>query len=211
MKKTYLVIIIIILLSFVISTWFYPGMPESIASHWNTKGDVDGYMSRFWGLFLMPILSLAIFLLLIFIPRIDPLKANIAKFRNYFDSFIMLLIVFLFYIHVLTVLWNLGVRFDMGQLMMPPLGLLFFYIGVLLERAKRNWFIGIRTPWTLSSDKVWDKTHKLGAKLFKIAGISALIGILFPKYGMWLVLVPVLAVTVYTIVYSYFEYNKEKK
>ncbi len=211
MRKSTLVIIIIILLSFVISVWVYPQMPEKVASHWNAQGQVDGYMSRFWGLFLMPIISVGLFLLFLIIPKIDPLKANIEKFRKYFDWFIVLIFVFLFYIFMLTVLWNVGVRYNMSVAIIPALGLLFFYIGILLQKAKRNWFIGIRTPWTLSSDRVWDKTHKLGSKLFMIAGVIAIIGVLFPRYTIWLIIVPVILVAIYTMVYSYFEYQKEKK
>ncbi len=99
----------------------------------------------------------------------------------------------------------------MGQFLIPALGILFYYAGILVENAKRNWFIGIRTPWTLSSEKVWDKTHKIGGKLFKIAGIIALLGILFQKYALFFVLVPIISVAIYTIVYSYFEYQKETK
>jgi len=185
-------------------------MPERMASHWNSQGEVDGYLSKFWGLFLMPIVSLAIFLLFLLIPRIDPLKKNIEKFRKYFDWFIVLIIIFLLYIYSLTIFWNLGYRFDMGQMMMPALGILFIYIGTLLKQAKRNWFIGIRTPWTLSSDAVWDKTHQLGSKLFKLAGIIALLGIFIPNYALWLVLVPVIAFSLYLMIYSYFEYKKVK-
>nr|MCK4930306.1 DUF1648 domain-containing protein [Nanoarchaeota archaeon] len=132
MRKSTLVIIIIILLSFVISVWVYPQMPEKVASHWNAQGQVDGYMSRFWGLFLMPIISVGLFLLFLIIPKIDPLKANIEKFRKYFDWFIVLIFVFLFYIFMLTVLWNVGVRYNMSVAIIPALGLLFFYIGILL-------------------------------------------------------------------------------
>lgn len=158
--------------------------------------------------FLMPIVTLAIFLLFLLIPEIDPLKKNIAKFRKYFDWFVVLIVLFLLYIYSLTLFWNLGYRFDMGQMIIPALGFLFFYIGVLLKHTKRNWFIGIRTPWTLSSDAVWDKTHQLGSKLFKIAGIIALLGILIPKYAIWLVLIPAISFSLYLFVYSYFEYKK---
>ena len=79
----------------------------------------------------------------------------------------------------------------------------------MIENAKRNWFIGIKTPWTLSNDKVWEKTHKIGGKLFKSVGIIAFLGILFPNYGLFFVLLPVIAVTVYTVAYSYFEHKKE--
>jgi len=211
MQKSHFLIIILILISFGIGAYFSPQMPDKMASHWNTKGEVDGYMSKFWGLFLMPIILLGLFLLFILIPKIDPLKENIAKFRKYFDGFIVLITLFLFYIYLLTIAWNLGKRFNMGQMMMPALGMLFYYCGILTENAKRNWFIGIKTPWTLSSERVWDKTHKIGGKLFKAAGLIAFLGIFFPNYAFYFILVPALLVAFYTIIYSYFEYQKETK
>jgi uncharacterized membrane protein len=91
------------------------------------------------------------------------------------------------------------------------LGFLFYYVGVVCEHSKRNWFIGIRTPWTLSSDRVWEKTHKIGGRLFKAAGVVALIGVFFQRHAVWFILIPVLSVAVYTILYSYLEYQREEK
>ena len=209
MGKKRIIIIGIIILSFFVSAYFYPQMPDRVASHWNTQGEVDGYMSKGWGLFFMPLMLVGLFLLFLLIPKIDPLKENINKFRKYFDGFIILLMLFLFYIYLLTILWNIGFRFDMGQLMIPALGVLFYYCGILIENAKRNWFIGIRTPWTMSSETVWDKTHKIGGRLFKVAGVIAFFGIFFPKLSILFVMTPVLLVTLYTLIYSYFEYQKE--
>lgn len=211
MRKSEMIVLGIIVLSFLIGIYFYPRMPGAMASHWNERGEVDGYMSKFWGLFLMPTISVGLVLLFVLIPKIDPLKANIAKFRNYFDVFVVLTVVFFFYLYLLTILWNMGLRFDMIQLLAPALGILLYYCGILIEKAKRNWFIGIRTPWTLSSDKVWEETHKIGGRLFKVAGVVALLGVLLPDYAMLFVLVPVLLVAAYTIVYSYFEYQKEAR
>ncbi len=211
MKKISISILVIILLSFVISIYLYPQMPETMASHWNSRGEVDGYMPRFWGVFLMPIVSFVILLMFLLIPNIDPLKKNIQKFRKYFDWFILLLMIFLFYIHGLSLYWNLGNVFNMTVMILPALGILFYYIGILTENAKQNWFIGIRTPWTLSNKKVWDKTHKIGGKLFKIAGVIALLGLLLPDYSMWLILAPILALVIYVILYSYLEYQKQTK
>jgi len=208
MKKTYTIIILIILISFIVGLYYYSKMPDQLASHWNTKGEVDGYMSKFWSLFLMPIVSLVMFLLLVFVPKIDPLKKNIEKFRKYFDTFIVLMVLFLFYVYILTIAWNIGKRFDMGQAMIPAMGILFYYIGILVGHAERNWFIGIRNPWTLSSDKVWEKTHKVGGKLFKGVGIVALLGMFFPSSIIYFVLVPVIFVSVYLVIYSYFTYKK---
>lgn len=210
-KKTDLIIISLILFSFIIGIYLYPKMPERMASHWNIKGEADDYLSKFWGLFLIPLISIGLFLLYLTIPKIDPLKENIKKFREYFDGFFILLFLFLFYVYLLTIFWNLGLKFNIAQAIVPALAILFYYCGVLLEKAKRNWFIGIKTPWTLSSDKVWDKTHRLGGKLFKITGLFVLLGIFFKEYALWFILMPVIIVTFYTIAYSYFEYRKLQK
>ena len=206
-----LIVLVIILASFFVGVYFYPQVPEQMASHWNVQGEVNGYMPKFWGMFLMPFVFVGLFLLFVAIPKIDPLKYNVKKFRKYYDYFIILFFVFMFYIYILTVFWNVGMRFNMSQLMIPAIGILFYYCGILVENAKRNWFIGIRTPWTLSNDKVWNKTHKLGGKLFKISGILAFGGILFEEYSIWFILIPVFFVTAYTVIYSYFEYQKEQK
>ena len=211
MRKSEIIALGVILLSFIIGFYFYPQMPEKIASHWDAQGQVDGYISKFWGLFLMPLLSMILFLLFIAIPKIDPLKHNIEKFRKYYDGFVVLIIVHLFYVYLLTIFWNIGIRFSMIQPLVPAIGILFYYIGILTENAKRNWFIGIRTPWTLSSEGVWEKTHKIGGKLFKIAGIITFIGVFFESYALFFILVPIILVATYTIIYSYFEYQKERR
>ncbi len=211
MRKSEIIILGITLASFLISIYFYPQMPEKIASHWNAQGQVDGYMSKFWGLFLMPFMFIGLALLFVAIPRIDPLRANIEKFRKFYDIFIVLFFVFLFAIHCQIILWNMGIEISPNVISPIGLGLLFFYIGILCENAKRNWFIGIRTPWTLSNEVVWDKTHKIGGKLFKIAGIIALLGVFFQNYAFFFIIIPVIAVSAYTIIYSYVEYQREMK
>lgn len=208
MKKTIQLIIAVIVISFAIGIIMYSRMPEQVASHWNAAGDVDGYMSKFWGLFLMPIVTLAIFLLFLAIPYIDPLKKNIEKFRKYFDWFIYMMVLFLFYIYMLTIGWNLGYRFNMTLAILPAFAILFFIIGIVVERAERNWFIGIRTPWTLSDDDVWKKTHRLGGKMFKACAVLAVIGMLLPRYSVWFVLVPVMFTALFTIIYSYVIFAK---
>ncbi len=210
-KKINIILVSLVLFSFGIGIYFYPQMPEKMASHWNFKGEVDGYLSKFWGLFLMPIILIGVVLLYLIVPKLDPLKENIEKFRKYFDGFIVLLLLFLFYLYVLTIFWNLGLKFNISQAIIPALAILFYYCGVLLEKVKRNWFIGIRTPWTLSNDMVWEKTHKIGGKLFKIAGIVAILGIFFQKYILFFIFVPIILVVVYTTIYSYTEYQKEIK
>jgi len=186
-------------------------LPDQMASHWNVNDQVDGYMSRFWGVFLMPVLTLGMFLLFLLIPNIDPLKANIAQFRDAFNLFIVLIVAFMVYIHALTLLWSLGYTgFGMSRAMLPAMGLLFIFVGYMLRKAKRNFFIGIRTPWTLSSDRVWDETHRIGAMLFTISGVLALLGSFFGGMTAFvMIMVPLLGSTLFLVIYSYVLYRRE--
>ena len=211
MKKTETIILGLILIAFVLGIYFYqfyPLMPEKMASHWNAKGEVNGYMSKFWGLFLIPVALSGLALLFAAIPMIDPLKANIEKFRKYYDEFIILFFIFMLSIYFHGILWNIGIEISPNTLLPVSLGILFFYVGNLLGHVKMNWFIGIRTPWTMSSEVVWDKTHKIGGKLFKIAGVITFAGVFFEDYVLFFMVVPVILVVSYMFVYSYVEYRK---
>jgi uncharacterized membrane protein len=211
MKLIRLAIIAGLILTCLITIAVYPTLPDRVVSHWNAAGQADGYMSKFWGLGLVPIIMTASVALFAVIPRIDPLKRNYEKFRDYYDGFILLFVFFLLAIQVQIILWSSGYHIS-PNLTFPVLtGILFIYLGFLIERAEQNWFVGIRTPWTLSSKTVWKKTHELGGKLFKIAGIISFAGVLFQEMAIWFVLVPVLGVTLCTIVYSYVEFQKEKE
>jgi uncharacterized membrane protein len=187
-------------------------LPDRMASHWNIDDQVDGYITKFWGVFLLPLMSIGMLALFLILPQIDPLKANIAQFREAFNLFILLTILFFGYIWALTIAWNLGfTNFRMSSAMLPAMGLLFLFVGWMLRKAKRNFFIGIRTPWTLSSDRVWEKTHQLGSILFYVSGALALLGSIFGRYAFWFVMVPVLGSTLFLVVYSYVLYRQEAK
>jgi uncharacterized membrane protein len=188
-------------------------LPDPMASHWNVNDQVDGYMSKFWGVFMLPLITLGMFVLFLVIPAIDPLRANIAQFREAFNVFIVLMVMFMVYIYGLTLAWNLGYTgFKISGAMLPALGLLFIFIGFMLRQAKRNFFIGIRTPWTLSSDTVWNETHRVGAILFMISGALAFIGGLFGgTTAFWLMFIPIMGSTLFLLVYSYMLYRRETK
>jgi uncharacterized membrane protein len=198
----------IIVASFLISILLYPQLTERMASHWGLYGEVNGYMNKFWGSFFMPFLSIGMYFLFLIIPKIDPKAKNIDKFRNHFDNFINSLFIFLFYIHLLTLVWNLGYQFNLLAFIAPAFSLLFYNVGILVEKAEPNWTIGVRNPWTLSNEKVWDKTHKLTGKMFKIVAIITLFGVLFPMYGLIFLTVGVISVAVFSFIYSYWEYKK---
>jgi uncharacterized membrane protein len=200
--------IILIIASFLIGIYFYPFLPDQVATHWGSNNQVNGYSSKAFGLFFMPILSVFLFFLFISLPKIDPYKKNFDQFKNYFQNFINLIFVFFFYIYSITIVWNLGFNFNMVQILSPAFAALFYYAGVLMSHAKQNWFVGIRTPWTMSNEKVWNKTHKIGGKLFKLTGLISLLSLILPSLSAFFILVPILFTTIFVFIYSYIEFKK---
>jgi len=211
-KTTTIFVVVILALATLAGLLLWNRLPDPMASHWGIGDQVNGTTSKFWGVFLMPVMTVAMFLLFLVIPSIDPLKANIAKFRETFNTFIVLIMVFMVYIYGLTLTWNLGyTSFRMSTAMLPALGLLFIFVGNLIQKSKRNFFIGIRTPWTLSSDTVWDETHRVGGQLFKISGVLALIGAFFPAYAFWFLFIPLISSALFSVAYSYILFQREPK
>ncbi len=145
-KKINLIILIILLISLFSGIIAYPYLNDEFASHWNSKGEVDGHMSKIGGILLLPIVMIIIYFLLAFFPKIDPLKKNVDLFKKEFDLFIIGILLFLMYLHILTIIYNLGYIFNLSKMVVPAFGFFFYLIGILLLKSKRNWFIGIKTP-----------------------------------------------------------------
>lgn len=207
-KATIWISFIIIAVLIAIGLVLLPQLPEQVPSHWNDQGQVDGYSSKLSGILLMPGILLATLLLLLVVPSIDPRKANIAKFRPQYNIFILCFVLFLAYLYVLTLLAGLGVKIDMNRMLMPAFGLFFIFVGSMVRHAKRNYMIGIRTPWTLHSDVVWDQTHRVGGIAFIVAGAFTMLTVFVPQLAFPVMMVSVLLVAVGTIVYSYIFYRQ---
>ena len=210
-KTTYSIIGFLILASIVIGAYIYPTLPAQIASHWGADGNVNGYMPKFWGVFLFPLIMIFMSMLLAWLPSIDPMKENVEQFRKQYNGIILFIAAFMFYVFLLSISWNIGYRFNMTQFLIPALAALFYFLGVALPKTKQNWFMGIRTPWTLSSPVVWEETHVFGGKLFKITGVLALAGLAFPSYIIWFIMIPVFVSAFGTIIYSYYSFKRESR
>lgn len=207
-NKTKIVIsIILIIISFLVGFYFYPLLPSTLATHWGINGEANGFSSKSFALFFMPVLSVFILALFSFLPKTDPYKKNFNQFSQYYENFIVVIISFFFYLYLVTIAWNLGYRFNMIQVLSPAFAGLFYFISILTANAKRNWFVGIRTPWTLSSEDVWDKTHKLGARLFKIVAFISLLSLILPQYALIFIVAPLILASVSLFVYSYIIYR----
>jgi uncharacterized membrane protein len=212
-KTTSILVLSLVTIAVITGAALWNQLPDQVPSHWNANDQVDGYLPKFWGVFLMPLIALGMFALFLVVPNLDPLKANIAQFRETFNLFIVFIVGFLLYVHGLTLAWALGYNdFKMSAALLPMMGLLFIFIGYLLRKAKRNFFIGIRTPWTLSSDSVWDKTHQLGSVLFMLSGAFAILGSLIGGIAaFWLMFVPLIGSTLFLVIYSYVLYRAETR
>ena len=174
-----------------------------MASYWNASGQVDDYLPRFWGVFLLPLVLTALWLVFMAIPRIELFRETIAAFRKHYDQLVLVITLFMLAVYAHTLLWSLGIQLGTNYLMSALTGLLLYFVGITLQHSERNSFVGIRTLWTLSSDAVWDKTHRLGVRLFKLVGLLAVLGMLLPGFAIHLVLVLVVTASIVTVVYSY--------
>lgn len=211
MLKSVKIGIVLILVMMGLSLYFYPLLPSNMAVHWNTEGSPNGYSPKIVGLMLIPSLSIGLLILFILIPKIDPLARNMRRFWGYYEMLVVVVTGFMLYMHMRLIAWNMGLKFDMGLMTMPAIGLLFVYLGVLLKHAKRNWFIGIRTPWTLSDEKVWNKTHELGSRLFIVGGVMIALSPSFGKIAIYVVVSTLFLITTFLFVYSYWLWSKLRK
>lgn len=203
--------ILIIIALFAASFYLYPGLPDEIPTHWNARGEIDDYSSKEM-VFLFPVIIFLIYGLFLVLPKIAVFRENIKSFKH-FESMKLALVLFFSLIFSATLLPNFGYDdLNMSRIIMPIIGLLLIYSGYIIKDAKRNFFIGIRTPWTLASDYAWEKTHKLGSKGFMLAGILMFLTLIFPPtYMVWFILVIVLGLVAILFVYSYLIWVKAGK
>ncbi|WP_050032553.1 SdpI family protein [Halorubrum halophilum] len=185
-----------------------PSLPERVVTNWDAAGRPAGTLSRTAAVWLPPALMAGLVLLLAALPRVDPLRENVAAFRPTYDWFVVVLTAFLFVVHAGILAFNLGYEFPFTSLLVAAVSLLVYYVGAVLPRTERNWFMGIRTPWTLSSDAVWDRTHRLGGRLFKLAAVVGVAGLAFGEYAVYLLVVSVVTVALVTAAYSYVLYAR---
>ncbi|MCD6482940.1 MAG: SdpI family protein [Candidatus Aenigmarchaeota archaeon] len=199
-----------LMLLFLLGLLIFCSNKDSIPIHWNINGEPDRYSGKLEGSFLMPLTTLFLYTVLIAVPRIDPLRENIKKFRKDYGVFIEIFMLLMVSIQALIALWVYDIQVRINALMSIWVFVLFAYLSSFLKKTKRNWFIGIRTPWTISDDLVWKKTHQLGSKLFLILAFISL-GMAFNNYFIYVLLIATLIVTVYLFAFSYIEFEKNKK
>jgi len=210
--KTEIIPIGLIMLMGIASFYLYQSFPEQVPMHWNFAGEVDGWGSRFTGAFLMPGMAIFIYLLMLGLPMLDPKKARYAQFDRTYHIFKVLLVGFIALLYTTISANTLGYNINVGTVIPVAVGALFIAMGNYMGKIKPNWFMGIRTPWTLSSEAVWNKTHRVGGKIFMLGGlIFMLMPLLSPAWQTPLFITVILMLSLGTMGYSYVVYRNEKK
>lgn len=196
----------------VLSVIFYARFPDRIASHWDFAGQVNGYSGKFFGSFGLAFILAGLYLLFMIFPYLDPRKDRYGEFIPTFRSMKNLILTVLFLIYIATGIYNLGYPVNMSLFVPLMIGGLMIAIGNMMGKLKPNWFMGIRTPWTLSSDTVWNKTHRMGGYLFALFGLIIIAApVLGQTLGLALFIGGVLLTVAGTLVYSYLIYKQEMK
>jgi uncharacterized membrane protein len=197
----------LVALTAAVSALAYPELPAEMATHWNASGEVDGTMPRSLALALLPsiaALALAVFLAL---PRVDP-RTGYESFRPAYDALAFAALALLAYLHGVLVAFNAGYDVGVLQALAPAIGVVYVVAGYVTRRAEQNWFVGVRTPWTLEDEAVWDRTNRVVGRLFQVGGVVAALGAVFPAYALAFVLAPAVVVAVASVGYSYHLYHR---
>jgi uncharacterized membrane protein len=206
--RTDRVLLLLMIAMLVAGAWAYPRLPARVPSHWNIKGEVDGYSGTLWGAFGLPAMSILIYLGMVFMPVIDPRRENYSRFAGAYRFIRWLLIMFFALMHVIILAAGLGYAPNTGVLVQGAVALLFIFLGNVMGQVKQNWFVGIRTPWTLADDEVWRKTHRVSAWVWTAAGALGLFTLFLPApLNFTLFTTLILGAALFSIVYSYVLYR----
>ncbi len=200
---------------FVYLAYRYPHLPASVPVHFNIDGTANrfGNKQELWGILAITGgISILLYLLIRFLPKIDPKKAP----RNpdmVYNKIIIAVILLLSIINCLIIHAADKGAFDIGGAFPVVVGVFFAVIGNLMHNIKPNYFIGIRTPWTLENEATWRKTHQLAGKIWFAGGLSiALISLLLPaRIAAYLSIAGVVVLAVIPVIYSYFFYKSLEK
>jgi uncharacterized membrane protein len=170
--------IVIVVAMFALAAWAWPQAPASLPVHWGIDGTPDRWGGRVEGLLLMPALAAGILALTALLPRVDPGRANYAQFAGTFTFVRFVTVAFLGVMYAVSVASALGADVELGRVVPALTGGLLLALGAVLGKVRPNWFVGIRTPWTLSSKRAWTRTHRLGGWTTMASGAAVLIAAL---------------------------------
>ena len=202
--KLLLITSVITLLPIMAGLILWNQLPEQMPTHWNAAGEVDGWSSKPFAVFGLPLILLAAQWLCTLGTGADPKKNNHPQKILHLVLWIIPILSVL--LHTVTYAAALGKEVRMETVMPVFIGLLFAVIGNYLPKCKQNYTIGIKIPWTLNSEENWNKTHRFSGRLWVICGIAVMLTGFFG--GFWVFLPIVLLMVIVPFIYSYVLYRK---
>ncbi|CKG35484.1 hemolysis inducing protein [Streptococcus pneumoniae] len=209
--RKHLFAILLIVITCLAWAFAWPHLPDTIATHWS-GGKVDGYSSKLYGMVSMIGIMIVLYIFLNVLPKIDPKKANYEKFSKAFMMMNNGILLLLFVGNIDIITSGLGYNLFINRVPELLVGILFIVIGNYLPQCKPNYFVGIKTPWTLSNEEVWRKTHRFSGKVFVALGIIMILSVFAPVVWKSFVMVGIIIGAVgLTMGYSYVAYKKELK
>lgn len=188
----------------------FDALPDQLPSHWNVAGEVDAYVDKGLGIYLFPGITLAVVLLFPILSKIDPRKNKYKAFSRPWHILQTAIVLFFAYMYFVTLYLTFHPEASITQFIFVGIGVLFIIIGNYLGKVRQNYFVGIKTPWTLDNEEVWNKTQRVGGWSFLLAGLIILIN----GFVQWQLVatmgVAIGIAAIFPIVYSYVLYKRLK-
>ncbi|MGN0416389.1 SdpI family protein [Anaerostipes faecalis] len=195
-------IFIIFILSLIVSIVFFFYLPDKIPTHWNIYGEIDHYGSKFT-IFMEPALIFILWMFMDILRKADPKRKNYQKFEKEYEHFKLVICLLMFALQIFTIAVTFGVPIKIDVVLPFIIGFLLAYVGNMMPKIKFNYFMGIKTPWTLNSEEVWFRTHRFAGKLWFIGGILAALSSFLPGIGKMIVFtLIILIISITPMVYS---------
>jgi uncharacterized membrane protein len=194
---------------FIAGAIVYPMMPQIFPTHWGVSGAPDAWSTKsLMTVFFQPLLALGMYGLLVFVPRLDPKRANLLKSISAYNVVLDVVAVFFAFIFAVTTTAAFNPRMDVGRFVFVGVGLLLMVIGRVMRDAKQNYTLGVRVSWTLADEVVWTKTNRLGGNLFVVTGALTVVSAFLPAPWNLVLLLGSMAVTIVVLyTYSYLLYR----
>jgi len=206
-RRYYLGAVAVILAILVGTLVAYPRLPEVVPMHWDANGNVNGWGHKSTLFLTGPGFMTAIVLLFAGLPWLSPKKFEVDSFRATYLYIMIVIVAMLAYVHILELLYGLGVVMDVSRAVEGGVCLLIALLGNVMGKVRRNFYVGIRTPWTIADERVWNATHRLAAKTIFAGGVLGLIAVIL-KAPFWLPIAAILVAAFTPAIYSLVFYKQ---
>ncbi len=207
MNKRILVLILVPIIALIVAFMAEPLLPAQIATHWGFGNEPDGFSSKN-NIYFLPLLLFGLAALFWGLPKLEVFNENLQKSENAYWTIVLTIQILLFVIFLLMLLFNLGYAIPMSRSILFLVGLMLAILGTQLTGLRRNFIAGIRTPWTIANDQVWNKTHQFGRKTFIAGGLIFMLTALTDSTAAIILIAIAILFFISPVVYSYLEYRK---